>query len=421
MSMMRSRRSSLAIRRSPRAGRWSPDSWPNAKVFLVTEPSWSITAAWMSSYLTVYLVARHASVTGIGLAIGISGLLQAAIFPAVGWFSSRIGRKAVIQIGDVLGWIVAIILWIVHVPPIWILIALVLNQVSQVVTPPWNGLFSEDIDAEKRSHLYLLLQVVTILGGSVVPLFAIWEHRLGIAESGRMAFAIALPFLALSIGMRQWLLRESSLERAERTARKTGAWLSTRQRLLPALRGQGRALAGLRVLAQLSFSLFATFAPLTFVEHGGLGIHTNQLAFLPLSASIFGLALWLQHRRIGQLPPHRSLGLAIAALIVGFGLLGLRAPGGFFTLLGAWGCVMTGQSMFWSSHTTYWMTWVPDSARVDVQGYVGALAALLITIAAPLLASWSLAHADLFYWGNFSLAIVLGLLWRSVGRQAQKI
>jgi len=389
-------------------------SWSNATIFLVTEPSWSMTAAWMSSYLTLYLVALHASVAAIGLTIGVAGLLQAGLLPAIGWFSRAIGRKAVVQIGDVLGWVVALGLWIVHVSVLWILVALVLNQISAVVTPAWNGLFSEDIDTQQRSHGYLLLQILTILGGIVVPLVAIWERQMGVARSGRLVLLIALPLLVTSIALRQWLLRESSGEKAERSARETGTWQRTWPRLRPALRGPGIPLAVLRILAQFSFSLFITFAPLTFVDRLGLRMRTDQLAFLPLAASIFGIALWIQHRRIGAMAAYASLGLAIGALIAGFGLLGLGAPGGLATVLLAWGLVMTGQSLFWSSQTTYWMTWVPDAARVDIQGYVGAFGALLVTMGAPLLASWTVTHPFLFYWGNCGVSVLLGVLWRSL-------
>ncbi|PSR20202.1 MAG: hypothetical protein C7B45_15955 [Sulfobacillus acidophilus] len=390
-------------------------SWSNATIFLVTEPSWSLTAAWMSSYLTVYLVALHAPVTAIGLAIGIAGLLQAALLPAVGWVSRTIGRKSVIQIGDVLGWVVAIGLWIADVSVVWVLIALVLNQLSNVVTPAWNGLFSEDITVQQRSHGYLVLQILTILGGLVVPMAAIWEREMGVARSGRLVLIIALPMLAASIAVRQWLLHESSGEKAERSARQSGTWQKTWPRIRPALRGQGIPLAMLRVLAQFSFSLFITFAPLTFVNRLGLNMHADQLAFLPLAASIFGLGLWIGHRRFATLSPYTSLGLSIAALLLGFALLGSGAAGGFVTVLLAWGLVMSGQSVFWSSQTTYWLSWVPDFARVDIQGYVGAVGALLVSIGDPLLAAWVVRHPFLFYWGNFGLIVVLGLLWFSIG------
>jgi MFS family permease len=368
----------------------------------------------MSSYLTVYLVALHSPVTAIGLAIGISGLLQAALLPAVGWFSRVIGRKSVIQIGDVLGWVVAIGLWIADVSVLWLLIALVLNQLSNVVTPAWNGLFSEDITIQQRSHGYLILQILTILGGLAIPVAAIWEREMGMAHSGRLVLIIAMPMLATSIAVRQWLLHESSGEKAEQSARRSGTWQKTWPRIRPALHSQGIPLAILRILAQFSFSLFITFAPLTFVNRLGLKMHTDQLAFLPLAASIFGLLLWIYHRRLAAVNPYTSLGLSIAALLLGFALLGCGAPGGFAMVLLAWGLVMSGQSVFWSSHTTYWLSWVPDLARVDIQGYVGAVGALLVSIGDPLLAAWVVRHPFFFYWGNFGLSVIMGLLWYSI-------
>lgn len=378
---------------------------------MVSEPPWSVTAAWMGSYLTLYLLARHASVEGIGLAIGASGLLVAMLLPMVGWFSAMVGRKAVIQIGDFLGWIVALLIWVIDPTPVLVLVALVLNQLSQVVTPAWNGLFSEDISEEALGSSYLVLQVLTILGGMVVPMVAGWEQRAGMAHAGRLVLAIALPALALAMAVRQRYLRESSLERAEREARQNGTFGRALTRLRPAVHGLGGILAALRILAQVSFSLFATFGPVTLVARNGLGLSVGHLAFLPLAASVMGIGMWLGRRWLVGLSPSWSLLISIGAWTLGFVLFAIKAPGGFIMVLSAWGLVMAGQNLFWSSHTTFWMRWVPDAARVDVQGYVGSLGALTITAVGPVSARWIASHPTLYDWGNVALGIVMTGLW----------
>lgn len=385
--------------------------WSNAKVFLVSEPPWSVTAAWMSSYLTLYLLARHASVEGIGLAIGISGFIVAMLLPMVGWLSGMVGRKAVIQTGDFLGWIVALLIWVVDPTPLLVLVALVLNQLSHVVTPAWNSLFSEDISEDALASSYLVLQVLTVLGGMVVPVVAIWEQRVGMAHAGRLVLAVALPLLALAIAMRQRYLRESSVERAEREARRKGTFAPPLARLRPALQGPGGILAALRVLGQVSFSLFATFGPVMLVDRNGLALPIGRLAFLPLAASILGIGMWFGRRWLVALSSSWSFLVSIAALTLGFALFAIKAPGGFVTIWLAWGLVMAGQNLFWSSHTTFWMRWVPDAARVDIQGYVGSLGSLMITVVGPLSARWIAAHPILYDWGNVGVGAVMAGLW----------
>jgi len=49
-------------------------------------------------------------------------------------------------------------------------IAYVINQVSAVITPAWNSLFSEDQTPQETSTGYMRLQILTIIGGIAVPI-----------------------------------------------------------------------------------------------------------------------------------------------------------------------------------------------------------------------------------------------------------
>jgi len=57
----------------------------------------------MGSYLTLYLIACHLTPRQIGWALALSGVVQVAIYPSMGWIANRLGRKNVIQLGDFLG------------------------------------------------------------------------------------------------------------------------------------------------------------------------------------------------------------------------------------------------------------------------------------------------------------------------------
>ncbi len=374
----------------------------------------------MSSYLTLYLIACHLTPRQIGWALALSGVVQVAIYPSMGWIANRLGRKNVIQLGDFLGWVVAFVLWTARPGAVMVGIAYVMNQVSGVITPAWNSLFSEDQTPQATSTGYMRLQILTIIGGIAVPILAPWIGHVGIRRSGRVILLLALPVLLGAWLFRQCLLHESSVGESQRAAHWAGARTPLRTRLQLGLSGQGDTLALLRILAQVGFSLFATFAPLTFVLRRGLDISVGTLAFLPLATSIFGLVLWHQHTRIAKLPPRTTLGLAILTLMVGFSLLAVTPRAELWTLLVAWGLIVSGQGLYWSSHTTYWMTWIPDAARVDIQAVVGGASALLVTILAPTLSPGIVQSPHLLYWSMLALGLVLAGIWSRLPHAANE-
>lgn len=388
----------------------------NAAVFLYSEPPWSIAAAWMSSYLTLYLVAFHVAPRTIGFVVGLSGLLQVGGYPLMGWVTSHIGRKWLIQAGDFLGWMVALALWTVWPSPATVVIAYVLNQASAIIMPAWNSLFSEDLPAETVARGYMLLQIITVSGGVVIPFLAPWIQYTGVRHSGRLFLTIAFPWIAASWTARLFFLRESSVGEGERAQRREGLHPPWMERLRPSWTGPGRVLSLARIVAQVSLTLFATFAPLTFVMARGFDLSRGSIAYLPLAATGAGISLFLVNRRLTTLSTRTSLGLAILALGLAFFIL-LAAPArNLFLVLLAWGLIQGGQSLFWTSHTAYWMTWLPDSARVDVQGAVGAASALFVTVAGPLATPLLIAHPKSLDLAMMAATAGLGALWIALSR-----
>lgn len=388
----------------------------NAAVLLYSEPPWSIAAAWMTSYLTLYLVAFHVPPRTIGLAVGLSGLLQVAGYPFMGWLTSHIGRKWLIQAGDFLGWIVALCLWTVWPSPVTVVVAYVLNQASAVIMPAWNSLFSEDLPGHAVARGYMILQIITVSGGIVIPFLAPWIGHTGVRHSGRVFLAIAFPWIAGSWLARSLFLRESSVGHDQRVQRREGRHPPWRTRLRPSWTGAGRILSAARIVAQVSLTLFATFAPLTFVMARGFDLARGEIAYLPLAATAAGIALFLARRRIADISTGKSLGFSILGLGLAFLLLFLAPARNLLFVLIAWALMQGGQSLFWTAHTAYWMTWLPDNARVEVQGAVGAASALLVTVAGPLVTPVLVAHPRSLDAAMLGATVALGVLWTALVR-----
>ncbi len=94
--------------------------WTNAQVFLGSEFPWSVTMAWMSSYLTLFLVDEHLAPHQIGLAMGMGAFLQVIGLGFSGSLSRKIGRKGSILSGDFAGWVLVLGVWALSRNPLWI-------------------------------------------------------------------------------------------------------------------------------------------------------------------------------------------------------------------------------------------------------------------------------------------------------------
>lgn len=370
---------------------WRPRG-PNATLFLWTEAPWSLAMAWQASYLTVYLVASGLPPAGVGLAVGLGGLVQIFGLMGSGWLVDVLGRKAVIMAGDFLGWVIVLGIWVLEPKPLFLALGIVLMNGTAFVTPAWNSLFSEDVAAEKVSFYYMVLQQLTLFGGIAIPLMAPWVQHLGVKASGHLALVIVWPLVAIAWTARALWLRESSVGRAQREARRGGRHAALGVKLRLGLIGVNRPLAALRILTQVSLSLFATLAPLVLISRHAESLPPADLAFLPLASSVAAALVLLTHNRWRDLSPRLALTVALGLLAAGMAGLALGPAHSLAAAMVVWGLVAGGQAMFWTVHTAFWMAMLPDVARVEVQGWVGAGSAILLVVLAPLLAS----HVDQF-------------------------
>ena len=362
--------------------------WPNALVILWSEPSWSLVMAWQASYQTIFLVAEGLSPVGVGLAVGAGGLLQAVGLALVDTLTSRFGRKWVIQVGDFLGWVVVLGLWVLYPRPWTFAVGLVLMNATAFVMPAWNSLFCEDLSSERVTYYYLVLQLLGLLGGVAVPLVVPWVHAYGVEGSGARVLAIGWPLVTVAWLVRLVWMRESRAGRAAQHAHRAGVRLSIRHRIGEGTRGTLKILAALRVLVRVPIALFATLAPLILVAGRAEALSPALLAYLPLAGSVTGGLVMLTHSRWHSRDPKHLLVVSLVLMTGGMGVLSLAPAGQVLPVVAAWALVAAGQAWFWSVHTPFWVASLPPVARVTVQGWTGAVSALLVTVLAPLMAGF---------------------------------
>ncbi len=362
--------------------------WSNAVVILWSEPSWSLLMAWQASYQTIFLVAEGLSPVAIGLAVGASGLLQAVGLTMVEALTTRFGRKWVIQVGDFLGWVVVLGLWVLYPRPWTFAVGLVLMNATNFVMPAWNSLFCEDLSAGRVTYYYLVLQLLGLLGGLAVPLLVPWVHAYGVRGSGERVLAIGWPLVAAAWLMRLVWMRESKAGRAAQHAHRSGVRHSVRQRLREGTGGTLTTLAALRVLVRVPVALFTTLAPLVLVAGRAEALAPTLLAYLPLSGSVAGGVVMLTHGRWQGRDPKHLLVLSLSLMTLGMAVLSFAPAGQAAPVMVAWALAAAGQAWFWSVHTPLWVASLPPIARVTVQGWTGAASALLVTVLAPLLAAF---------------------------------
>lgn len=393
----------------------------NAVVFLYTEIPWSVTMAWMGSYLTLFLVDQHLSPHQVGLAMGVGALLQVVGLGGSGYLARKIGRKNSIMMGDFLGWVLVLGVWALMRNPWFLALALVMNQASGFVGPAWNSLFSEDEDPARLPRYFFYLQLLTVIGGLMLPIAEPWIAHRGVVYTGHRLLLGLWPLVALVWTLRLIFLRES---RAGQTS--MGQVLSrghVLEHLKTGLKGTGGILAGLRIAAQVPLVLFANLAPLALVSARGADLPASQLAYLPLAASAATVALAVLHTRYPGISNRVLIGVSLGLLLAGFALLAVSRSGDVWQVMVAWGLVIAGQSQFWTSHTTYWMTWLPDATRVDVQGWIGVITAGLVAILSPILAPMYGDNPRLIFGMTTGLLVFALVFWRILpsGRSAPEV
>jgi len=360
----------------------------NALVILWSEPAWSLVMAWQASYQTVFLVASGLSPVTVGLAVGASGLLQAAGLTVVDTLTNRFGRKAVIMVGDFLGWVVVLGLWVLDPRPWTLVLGLILLNGTAFITPAWNSLFCEDLSSSRVTYYYLVLQLLGLLGGLAIPLLAPWVHLLGVRGSGERVLDIGWPLVIVAWLVRLVGLRESKAGQAAQHAHRSGIRAPIRQRLRMGTEGSLLTLALLRVLVRVPIELFTTLGPLVLVAVRAEALAPDLLAYLPLAGSVAGGFVMLTHGRWGRRPAKSVLVLSLALMALGMAVLSAAPSHNLAVVLLAWALVAAGQAWFWSVHTPLWVASLPPMARVTVQGWTGAGSALLVTVLAPVLAAF---------------------------------
>ncbi len=381
----------------------------NAQVFLVTEFPWSITMAWMSSYLTIYLVDQGVTPHRIGLAMGLGAAMQVAGLAMSGLMAQRLGRKGSIMTGDFLGWVLVLGMWALSRTP-WVLgLGLVLNQGSGFVGPAWNSLFSEGEPSERLPRYFFYLQLFTVFGGLTLPIMEPWIAHRGVVSTGHDVLVVFWPLVMMAWTLRLIFLRESSQGRQLMAAQEPFRVRLAHVRA--GVRGTGAILAGLRVMVQVPLSLFANLAPLALVAARGSALPASRLAWLPVAASIAALALWNLHSRV-RLSNRTGVGISLAMLGVGFLLLAWAGPGHFWQVMAAWALIVGGQSQFWTSHTSYWVSWLPDAVRVDVQGWIGVVTAGVVALLSPVVAPLFAHEPHPLFWAVVGIDAGAVLLWR---------
>ncbi len=391
----------------------------NPLILLVTELPWSVTMAWMGSYLTLFLVHEHLSPARIGLALGIGSLLQVFGLAGSGVLSRKLGRKGTIMLGDFVGWVLVLGVWAVLKSPALLAIGVVANQSGGLVGPAWNSLFSEGTSQERLPSYFLILQGLTIGGGLILPFLAPMVRHLGVVAASHYLLWFLWPTVTLAWTLRFIGLRESMAGRDSMAAtRPTGNQMIAH--LKRGLAGPGLALSGLRILVQVPVVLFATFAPLALVADRGANLPAHDLAFLPIAGASAAVSLGLLHAWRPRRPHRGMILLAVVLLLLGFGMLALGPRHDVFTVMIGWALVIAGQSQFWTSHTSYWMTWLPDTVRVEVQGWTGVVTASLVALLSPFIAG-IYAHEPRLILGLS--AVVLGmalLLWTRLPNAAMR-
>lgn len=265
----------------------------NAKVLVLTEPLWSIPMSWVFFYRPVFMRSLGITEVEIGLMMTLYSILQIFLPLFGGYLADRFGRKRVLMLFDVVGWVSAMSLWLIARELWHMILAIVFEALITVIYSVWECMLIEDTDSEHRASIFSTINLIYVIGGLLTPLAGLILMSYGIELGCRMLFTIASISLCVMFTVRQIFLRETEI----------GNLLLRERGDLSGFRGYRRAIGIVfrtkiillvficTVLGGFYYTVSGTYNALYLTDSRGLGLSEGLASIVPASSSIVAILL----------------------------------------------------------------------------------------------------------------------------------
>jgi len=264
----------------------------NAKVFVLTEVAWGIPFSWFFFYQAIFMRSLGMSEVFIGFSMMLLLILQIFLPILGGSLADKFGRKRVLVVFDTVGWIGAMVMWLVAREPWQIVVAILFQGLTATILGVWETLLVEDTEPAYRAGIYSFIQAIYIFGGILTPIAGAAIFLYGIEQGCRYLFLTALLVTAAVSTIYQIYLRESKIGKIlssseEESPKASGGYTQTlktvtRHRKL-------LMLSGLTIIGAIQNPLVNTYKPLYLTDSKALALDEGVISIIPMASSISSL------------------------------------------------------------------------------------------------------------------------------------
>jgi len=359
----------------------------NARSLAAYNIFWTLPMNFMNIYLPVYMKERGLTEIEIGSIVSAQLATQAVGALLGGWLAERFGRLRTITVVDSVCWPAAYCCFAFADGYLSFLAGAMLVGGVFFLVPSWNSLYVEGSPANRRMHLFGILQLPWFIGSLIASSSTFLVGRIGVSAACRWVFGGATLLTAFGVWYRGRHLAHAdpppkplrlSLDEVQRIG--YGHWLAFKA---IATRRQLSIVFFMMILLQAAMVTAGTYNNLYLADERGVQLAKPTLAVLPLfSGSMVLLCTFLVVPFINAKRLFRFLFAGMGLMWLGSTLFLLAPAGSLVTIVagvlaGASGFAMMNPSLF-----GYWANLVADRERPRIHAFLWVVS-MLVTMPVP--------------------------------------
>ena len=309
----------------------------NSRITITLEPYSSVMACVLTFYAALYMQANGLSAKQIGL-IGTIGaatglMLQFTAAP----ITNTLGRRRTLTLFSLICWSIPLLLWSMASGFAVFLAAAVFFSFSKITGVAWYCVLTEDVDNDKKSHLFGIVMIIASIGGVATVFTGPVIDKFGLVPSLRFLYAFAFVSMTLMFVVRHLLLTETHAGAALNDLHGKLTIFQSFSRYWQVVHLNLRNMEFLRliiVFALFNFAVSMGFVQILFINNV-LKLTMTELSIIPaVGAAVSFILFRYMVPRLSGRNEMQTLGLALAIFAVGtFFILLIPAKNLWLTLL----------------------------------------------------------------------------------------
>ncbi|MCL2718329.1 MAG: MFS transporter [Lachnospiraceae bacterium] len=273
----------------------------NTRTQILMEPLWGIPFNLIAPFATLYMYTQGITDVQIGLILSVSMVMQVICSFFGGIITDRFGRKHTTMMGDLLGWVIACLIWAFS-NNFWLfLIAALFNSIDKVNWTAWFCLLIEDADSKDLVGVYSWTHIAGLVAVFFAPISGLLIFHYSLVPVVRVLYLIFAINMSVKIFITYRCCTETKrgkirMEETKNTSIIT--MLNEYKILIPSILKNREIMKviAISVILHVSYVISSSFFGLYITQR--LGVNQGYLAFFPILNAIVMLIFMvgIQHR-----------------------------------------------------------------------------------------------------------------------------